>query len=292
MGAPMLKDGVAVGAILVGWPERRAHAVAPDRADPDLRRSGGDRDRERPPAQRDQGGARASDRHRRDPQGHRRSPDDVQPVFDAIAASSNRLLGGHSTAVWRFRDEAMHLVGFTPTRAKATPPCCSCPARRWPASQSAQRDPAAKPSCVDRHRGRTAVQRGARRRTRARLSQHGDRPAHARRRLDRHAQRDPARARSVHAAPDRAAADLRRPGRDRDRERAPVQRDQGGARAADRDGRGAAGHQQLADRRPAGVRRDRRAAPARSATLASAASRATTASWSTSVAFHGASTEA
>jgi signal transduction histidine kinase/CheY-like chemotaxis protein len=43
------------------------------------------------------------------------SLDDVQPVFDAIAASSNRLLGGHSTAVWRFVDDAMHLVGFTPT---------------------------------------------------------------------------------------------------------------------------------------------------------------------------------
>ncbi len=42
------------------------------------------------------------------------SPADVQPVFDAIAASSKRLLDGYSTAVWRFRDEAMHLVGFTP----------------------------------------------------------------------------------------------------------------------------------------------------------------------------------
>ena len=37
--------------------------------------------------------------------------------------------------------------------------------------------------------------------------------------------------------------DLRRPGRHRDRERAPVQRDQGGARAADRDRRDPAGHQ-------------------------------------------------
>ena len=43
--------------------------------------------------------------------------------------------------------------------------------------------------------------------------------------------------RVVHAGPDRAGDDLRRPGRDRDRERAPVQRDQGGARAADRDRR-------------------------------------------------------
>ncbi|MEO5881230.1 MAG: GAF domain-containing protein, partial [Caldimonas sp.] len=44
---------------------------------------------------------------------------DVQPVFDAIAASSNRLVGGHSTAVWRFRDATMHLVGFTPMTPEA-----------------------------------------------------------------------------------------------------------------------------------------------------------------------------
>src|SRR5262245_58562258 len=33
-----------------------------------------------------------------------RSPDDVQPVFEAIAASANRLIGGHSAAVFRFID--------------------------------------------------------------------------------------------------------------------------------------------------------------------------------------------
>ena len=32
------------------------------------------------------------------------SPDDVQPVFEAIAASANRLIGGFSTAVYRFVD--------------------------------------------------------------------------------------------------------------------------------------------------------------------------------------------
>ena len=64
MGAPMLKDGVAVGAILVGWPDAGRDADAPDRAAPDLRRPGGDRDRERAPVQRDQGGA-ASSRPRR-----------------------------------------------------------------------------------------------------------------------------------------------------------------------------------------------------------------------------------
>ena len=56
----------------------------------------------------------------------------------------------------------------------------------------------------------------------------------------------------------RLLRDLRRPGGDRDPERAAVQRDQGGARAADRDGRGAAGHQQLGRRHAAGVRQDPR----------------------------------
>jgi GAF domain-containing protein len=43
------------------------------------------------------------------------SPSDVQPVFDAIATSANRLLGGFSTTVFRFIDGLMHLKAFTPT---------------------------------------------------------------------------------------------------------------------------------------------------------------------------------
>ena len=54
-----------------------------------------------------------------------------------------------------------------------------------------------------------------------------------------------------------SAQDLRRPGGDRDRERAALQRDEGGARAADGDGRHPEGDERLADRRSAGVRRDR-----------------------------------
>ena len=42
------------------------------------------------------------------------SPSDVQPVFDAIAANANRLIGGFSTAVLRYVDGAAHLVAFTP----------------------------------------------------------------------------------------------------------------------------------------------------------------------------------
>jgi two-component system NtrC family sensor kinase len=48
-----------------------------------------------------------------------RSPADVQPVFEAIATSANRLIGGFSTAVYRFIDGVSHLVAFTPTNPAA-----------------------------------------------------------------------------------------------------------------------------------------------------------------------------
>ena len=47
------------------------------------------------------------------------SPSDVQPVFDAIATSANRLLGGLSTAVYRFINGVVHLAAFTPVNPKA-----------------------------------------------------------------------------------------------------------------------------------------------------------------------------
>jgi GAF domain-containing protein len=47
------------------------------------------------------------------------SPSDVQPVFEAIASSANRLIGGFSTAVFRFVDGASHLAAFTPTHPAA-----------------------------------------------------------------------------------------------------------------------------------------------------------------------------
>ncbi|WP_246175436.1 GAF domain-containing sensor histidine kinase [Bradyrhizobium paxllaeri] len=43
------------------------------------------------------------------------SPSDVQPVFDAIADSANRLVGGFSAAVFRYTDGKIHLAAFTPT---------------------------------------------------------------------------------------------------------------------------------------------------------------------------------
>ena len=47
------------------------------------------------------------------------SPSDVQPVFDAIAASSLRLVGGYSTSVLSLDDDMLHLSAFTPTNPSA-----------------------------------------------------------------------------------------------------------------------------------------------------------------------------
>ncbi len=47
------------------------------------------------------------------------SPSDVQPVFEAIAERSNQLIGGHSTAVYRFVDETVELAAFTSINPEA-----------------------------------------------------------------------------------------------------------------------------------------------------------------------------
>src|SRR5712675_738275 len=47
------------------------------------------------------------------------SPSDTTPVFEAIANSAKRLLGGFSTAVFRLLDGTVHLAAFTPTHPAA-----------------------------------------------------------------------------------------------------------------------------------------------------------------------------
>ncbi|MEH2562205.1 GAF domain-containing protein [Bradyrhizobium sp. AZCC 2289] len=47
------------------------------------------------------------------------SPSDVQPVFEAIAASAKRLIGGFTATVMLFIGDALHLVALTPTNAAA-----------------------------------------------------------------------------------------------------------------------------------------------------------------------------
>ncbi|WP_439363096.1 sensor histidine kinase [Bradyrhizobium sp. DASA03005] len=47
------------------------------------------------------------------------SPNDVQPVFEAIAEHSKRLIDGLSTAVLRLRDDVLHLMAYTRTSVSA-----------------------------------------------------------------------------------------------------------------------------------------------------------------------------
>jgi two-component system, NtrC family, sensor kinase len=63
------------------------------------------------------------------------SADDVQPVFDAIAARSNLLVGGLSATVLTISDDAMHLRAFTPGSPQAdarSNPYFPCHFRRSP----------------------------------------------------------------------------------------------------------------------------------------------------------------
>ena len=77
-------------------------------------------------------------------------------------------------------------------------------------------------------------------------------------RSDRRVRHLPSGGATVHRQADRSGHKLRQPGRHRHRERAPVQRDQGGPGAADRDRRDSQGDLELAQRYAAGVRRHRR----------------------------------
>ena len=115
MGAPMLKDGAPVGAILVGWkepgptPKRQADLLKTfaDQAViaiENVRLFNETQEAlERQTATAEILKVIAS------------SPSDVQPVFDAIANSAYRLLGGFSTAVARVVGDELHLVALSST---------------------------------------------------------------------------------------------------------------------------------------------------------------------------------
>ena len=101
------------------------------------------------------------------------SPSDVQPVFDAIAKSANRLLGGFSTAVFRVVDDSCTWWRSRPPTRPANEALKAVPAaaRRvrvahW-AATARGRSPTPRPG--------PACRRAARRGAPARLSRHPDR---------------------------------------------------------------------------------------------------------------------
>ena len=191
-----------------------------------------------------------------------RSAFDLQAVFDTLTASAVELCGAFSGTlcvrdvdVYRFRGNAG--AGVAPALAQyleehpATPQRGSITGRVLLSGKvEAIADVLADPEYVlpiaalgQRSRALLGVPLLGKDRIRRRVGAH-----------------EP-RARPVHSAPSRTRPDLRRPGSDRDRERAPVRRGAGAhegpdrsAAAADRDRRGAQSHRPLGVRPAACVR--------------------------------------
>ena len=195
-----------------------------------------------------------------------RSQTDAQPVFDAIVTSAVRLLRAHSGSLTRLVGEQIELAALTSTDNAGDANLRETFPRSLHSAGSiahAIRDRA--PLNVDRHRGRSTKARS--------LTCDGPSPwvpkpgggaAAPSRRSNRGDCRHPPRTRRVHRRRDRAPQDLRRPGRDRHRERAAVH-GAGGAqprshrvpRPADRHERDPAGDQHLANGSSASAGRGR-----------------------------------
>ena len=166
------------------------------------------------------------------------SPTDVAPVFEVILDCATRLVQPQTASIFRYDGRLIHMAAtrnWTPEVTEQARALFPMPAdERSIAGRAilARKTIAIEDISSDPQYGLT------RRSPRRRLA-HGQRAdAEGRRAGGRH-QRRLVRARPDATAPDRPAPDLRRPGRDRDRERAPVQRDQRSAGAADRDCGGA-----------------------------------------------------
>ncbi len=181
---------------------------------------------------------------------------DARPVFDKILERCQGLFGGRLVGI--------NLVGET-TGCSVSPPIRARAGRSSSAS-SPSRSTGTRVGTIDRGPPRDplpgrAARRGRAGRDPARV--HGDRyqvgdlctdaVGGAGDRCDLPRPRAP---RLVLREGDRAAQDLRRPGGHRDPERAAVQRDEGGARAAEGLRRGAPGDRQLGGGHDAGVRQD------------------------------------
>ena len=109
LSVPLMRDGSADGAISSAG-RRPDRSRGTDRAASDLRRSGGDRDRERAAVQ---GNKEALERQTATSDILRvisQSPTDVHPVFDAIVAAAIKLCHSPAANVFTFDGELIHLA--------------------------------------------------------------------------------------------------------------------------------------------------------------------------------------
>ena len=185
------------------------------------------------------------------------SPSDVQPVFETIVRSAARLCEAKIAAVFRYDGELLRHGGArrgdTRVRGAARHPACPSEPGDADTAGRARGPGGPRPRCA----GRSRVLADAR----ARGGEPADRPRRphaAVRAVDRRDHDVAAGGQTVSASGRSSSEDLRRPGRHRHRERPPVQgaggpkpRPHRGARAADRDQRGAQGHQPVDVRPPA-----------------------------------------
>ncbi len=188
-----------------------------------------------------------------------RSPSDVQPVLDAIVQSARQLIGGFSATVTRIEEGLLHLRAMTST----DPVSESALRSRFPipVSKDLPLRPLVTGVPVQIEDTETHPEMSPEWREIARLRGY-------RAMLNVPMIRDGAAMGLISVTRSEPGAfpahqvellrDFRRPGGDRHRERAPLQRDPRGARAADRDFRGAAGDQRLDRRYRPGLRQDPR----------------------------------
>ena len=234
-GVPLMRDGEPIGAF--GLRAQRAGPlhVRQIALAADLRRPGRDRDRERAPVQR---GAGAHPRLEALEQQTAtadvlkvisRSPTDVQPVFDSDCRSAERAYAAATTAqsYLRFDGDAIRAARrFTADGPESRTKSAASFAGRWHDFPPSRAVAMARPSSSRYRGGRWPPGKQAARALRgfrsvlfAPLMRKGAA-------IGVHRPR-PQRAGPVHRAAGRASADLRRPGGDRHRERAPVRRGAG-----------------------------------------------------------------